>query len=744
MVLFSQRQCLHRAALIASVATALRIDDEQPTRGQLLSMDDDPADPVMASVDAIFPNGKGEEDEILRLDSDSMHPDFPTGIVPPWDMNPPEPPKFDKFGPSNFGHESWQEHCRKTHNALAAKVAEADSKSAQDATDAEEKVVVQTEAARVDASENMAAALDAATKANRLDRKIKHAHDMQARSKEALDKAVEEDNLEIHKNELACARVEKMKNDQKEVQDAGLPALQESTKDAAAAKKRAEVAAAAHRKALEGLKKAAALDHQAQAVARSADATAQVKKSEKDAVLHKKENLEQEIIDDEIAERDSVHTRKVNEALAVEGILRKNLALKDAAAAEAEHRAAAAAISIAAYPRPADKMKQAARAQAHVIRMREQVDDAIRLAVTAKAKANTAIESKAEWKHERAIESRTKAAVEVNVAKEMAMLARAKAAVIPLNDEHRAESAEIEAAAKEKVVERKQGTLQARLTIENLAKHKEEHAKINTKKAEEVLKSIQGETEAEGLATSLTTCDEDLVDESGHGYRGCQTRTVNGHVCQDWNGQAPHRHEETALAFPAAGLTGNYCRNPGKNQRGIWCYTTDPLTPFEFCHPIGETHAPTPPPTPTVAPTPPAPLVYVFIDKPFPQDIYVGDSCPANTVYKRHVCGAWASNWTGSERVGSGPFSQNHYLGLSAHCNTECDCTIVKVECEVGKGSPGDYSPKVPFGFKQQQQNQTQQNETEQNETQQEQEEEQEQEEQLQQQQQEQQPPQQA
>ena len=50
-------------------------------------------------------------------------------------------------------------------------------------------------------------------------------------------------------------------------------------------------------------------------------------------------------------------------------------------------------------------------------------------------------------------------------------------------------------------------------------------------------------------------------------------------------------------------------------------------------------------------------------------------------IYIRHVCGYGAEEWEGSGCVEHGPFEENSYLEEVGHCNTRCDCNVVKIEC---------------------------------------------------------------
>ena len=63
--------------------------------------------------------------------------------------------------------------------------------------------------------------------------------------------------------------------------------------------------------------------------------------------------------------------------------------------------------------------------------------------------------------------------------------------------------------------------------------------------------------------------------------------TENGLICQAWNVQTPHEHEENDedTDFPldvSVDAAVNYCRDPDTEGRP-WCYTMDPDTRWEFC-----------------------------------------------------------------------------------------------------------------------------------------------------------------
>ncbi|XP_066295549.1 plasminogen-like [Branchiostoma lanceolatum] len=69
---------------------------------------------------------------------------------------------------------------------------------------------------------------------------------------------------------------------------------------------------------------------------------------------------------------------------------------------------------------------------------------------------------------------------------------------------------------------------------------------------------------------------------NGADYRGDVSVTRSGKICQHWDANSPHNHYYWTSLFPE--LEENYCRNPAPDTKyGVWCYTTDPSTEWEYC-----------------------------------------------------------------------------------------------------------------------------------------------------------------
>ncbi|KAK0143369.1 Hepatocyte growth factor [Merluccius polli] len=75
----------------------------------------------------------------------------------------------------------------------------------------------------------------------------------------------------------------------------------------------------------------------------------------------------------------------------------------------------------------------------------------------------------------------------------------------------------------------------------------------------------------------------ECVSCNGEDYRGPMDHTQSGKECQRWDLQEPHKHLHHPKSFQDKGLDDNLCRNPDGRHRP-WCYTTDPHTPWEYCH----------------------------------------------------------------------------------------------------------------------------------------------------------------
>ncbi|XP_066303955.1 uncharacterized protein [Branchiostoma lanceolatum] len=85
-------------------------------------------------------------------------------------------------------------------------------------------------------------------------------------------------------------------------------------------------------------------------------------------------------------------------------------------------------------------------------------------------------------------------------------------------------------------------------------------------------------TALNAAATGCYPCQQG----NGVSYRGLVSETQTGTPCQSWNSQHPQSHDNTPDRFPTSGLEGNYCRNPDGSD-GVWCYTVNPWSRWEFC-----------------------------------------------------------------------------------------------------------------------------------------------------------------
>ncbi|XP_035682842.1 plasminogen-like [Branchiostoma floridae] len=75
-------------------------------------------------------------------------------------------------------------------------------------------------------------------------------------------------------------------------------------------------------------------------------------------------------------------------------------------------------------------------------------------------------------------------------------------------------------------------------------------------------------------------CHFACMGNSGSEYHGNVSETIRGKTCQRWDVDV-HMHKYKPEKYTE--LVENYCRNPGGDEPGLWCYTTDPNTYWEFC-----------------------------------------------------------------------------------------------------------------------------------------------------------------
>ena len=70
-------------------------------------------------------------------------------------------------------------------------------------------------------------------------------------------------------------------------------------------------------------------------------------------------------------------------------------------------------------------------------------------------------------------------------------------------------------------------------------------------------------------------CQEDLT--KGEEYKGNSSLTASGLTCQMWSAKEPHSHGKMDVG------DHNYCRNPGGTKEGVYCFTMDPNTRWQYC-----------------------------------------------------------------------------------------------------------------------------------------------------------------
>ena len=93
----------------------------------------------------------------------------------------------------------------------------------------------------------------------------------------------------------------------------------------------------------------------------------------------------------------------------------------------------------------------------------------------------------------------------------------------------------------------------------------------------------------QNINNSISLCipeySECVVKNIYWNTNGEKTFTKSGKECQKWTKQEPHKHDNTPEKKPHTGLgKHNMCRNPDNAPDGLWCYTTDPNTRWEYCY----------------------------------------------------------------------------------------------------------------------------------------------------------------
>lgn len=103
-----------------------------------------------------------------------------------------------------------------------------------------------------------------------------------------------------------------------------------------------------------------------------------------------------------------------------------------------------------------------------------------------------------------------------------------------------------------------------------------------------------------GYCSQIPKCDvssgQDCYRGNGKNYMGNLSKTRSGLTCSMWDKNMEDLHRHIFWEPDASKLNKNYCRNPDDDAHGPWCYTGNPLIPWDYC-PISRCEGDT---TPTI------------------------------------------------------------------------------------------------------------------------------------------------